>query len=146
VKSRVADDFDSYVKMFPALKASLIAGTLLSSPKEAKKKYGVDIDGLGKQHFMGIFALLSAGKIMRESVVDVLAELARDSQKSAEDAVKALGLGSFSDAEIEKVIEGIILENAGLPEGALMGKAMAKLRGKAEAGKVAAAIKLRLGK
>jgi glutamyl-tRNA(Gln) amidotransferase subunit E len=146
VKSKVAGDFDEYVKEFPGLKASLIAGTLLSSPKEAKKKYGVDIEGLGKQHFMGVFALLDAGKITKESVVDVLAELAKNPDESAEDAVRKLGLGSLSDTEIDKVVGEIIAENPNLAEGALMGKAMAKLRGKAEAGKVAAAIKLRLGK
>jgi len=153
VKSKVADDFDSYVKMFPNLKASLIAGTLLSSLKEAKKKYGVDAEKLEKTHFTGVFRLISAGKITKESIVEVVAELAKNPQKTAEAAANELGLGSLSDTEIDKVVGEIIAENLGLIEklgdgaaGALMGKAMAKLRGKAEAGKVAAAIKLKLGK
>lgn len=47
----------------------------------------------------------------------------------------------MSQEELEKEIKKIIAENKGVPENALIGKVMAKLRGKAEGSNIVETIK-----
>jgi glutamyl-tRNA(Gln) amidotransferase subunit E len=49
--------------------------------------------------------------------------------------------GLMSDEELEEEIKNIIKENLGTPENAIMGRVMAKLRGKAEGNKIADMVK-----
>ena len=81
---------------------------------------------------------LSQDAFAKEALPDILAHMAQEGA-SVEDAVEALGAGMVDEAEVRKVIQGIVEANADLVAergmgamGALMGEAMGKLKGKAD--------------
>jgi len=121
--------FENFVSKFKNIKPLSIAETLVSTIKEARRKYTPKVDELGEKDFEEIFNLLDSGKISKESLVDVIADFAKgefDISKYAQ----------MSDEKLEKEIKKIIDENKGAPENALIGRVMAKLRGKADGKKI----------
>ncbi len=152
VKSRWFDSYEKFVKAFPKVKASVIASMLLSTPKEVKKKYGVDIGVLTEEHFDQILDLLNRKKISRDAVPEILAELAKSPCTLVNEIVKTKGFGLLSDAELLKVVDKVLSDNKPLisasPEkalGPLLGMVMAVVRGKADAESVKKAVSRRLG-
>jgi glutamyl-tRNA(Gln) amidotransferase subunit E len=90
---------------------------------------------------------------VKEAAPDIITWLAKHEGASADQAVQDLGLGLISQHEIEEIIDTIIKENKALVErsgeaafGALMGRVMKKLRGKADAETVVTTLKRRLRK
>ena len=118
------------------VKPSLIAYVLMGAPKEAEKKYGVKAD----VEVNGILKLLEKDKIARESVPEIMAEMSKNNIP-AEKAAEKLDAFLLSSEELKARVLKIISENKSLNMGALMGKAMAELRGKAQASDVAKIIK-----
>lgn len=133
MKSRFSEEFDELTKKLPTLKASLIATTLLSTPKEIKKKYCIEVEHLETKHFWDALNAVAEKKITKEALLEVLAELAKNPRKSTEEVIKEKGLKKLTPEEIQLVVNEVIAENRNLPEDALLGKTMVKLRGKADA-------------
>ncbi len=139
-KSREAGLFDTFLKKFKNVKPSIIATILISSPKEARKRYGVDVSCLNANHFEQILSLLNDKKISKERVPELMAEIARNPDAVVGGIIKEKNFELLSETEIEKIVERAIRENSDLVKklgkksaGQLIGKVMAELRGRADA-------------
>ncbi|PIN74376.1 Glu-tRNA(Gln) amidotransferase GatDE subunit E [Candidatus Woesearchaeota archaeon CG10_big_fil_rev_8_21_14_0_10_45_16] len=126
--------FEELVKRYPKQKAAFIAETLTSTPLEIKRKYGLDSDTLTEENFKDLFKYLEDGKIHKDIVLDVLIDMV----KGTFDLKRYDQLGT---EDIHAVIKKIIEQNPGAPFGALMGKCMKELAGKASGEFISAELK-----
>ncbi|MBU0536772.1 MAG: hypothetical protein KKE20_07425, partial [Nanoarchaeota archaeon] len=118
---------------FTDVKPAFIADTLLSYQSELKAKG--DPSKISDDNLSSIFSALNEGKIAKESVMAILSDIASG---------KALDLSRYSlmsDKDIEAEIKKIVEANKDKPEKMLIGIAMSKLKGKADAKKVIEMIK-----
>jgi len=115
------------------LKSAFVVDTLLSAPKQIKKQYNVDISP-SEDDYKTIFDSLDKAKIAKESVLEILKE-----NKPVKDIISQFEL--MSDKDLEKELKEIVALNKDLPFNALIGKAMEKLRGKAEGKKIVEILK-----
>jgi len=136
-KSIVKDGKDKLLEevltKYKTLKPAFVIDTLLSSVKQVKKQYNIDISP-SEEDYEIIFKHLDKGEIAKESVLEILKE-----KKPVKDIIENYKL--MSDNELEQELKNIITENKGLPFNALIGKAMAKLRGKAAGQKIVEILK-----
>ena len=126
--------FEEIVGKYPKIKVAFIAETLTSTLRELRRKYEVDVTGLGEVQFRELFGLLNRGKIHKDLVLDVLIDMARgqfDINKYE----------SLSSNELEDEVKAIVTANKGAPFGALMGMCMKKMSGKASGQKISELLK-----
>ncbi|WP_456472364.1 Glu-tRNA(Gln) amidotransferase subunit GatE [Methanocaldococcus sp.] len=138
VLSYNVDTFEKLCKMFKDIKPTLIAKTLEETLKEIKRE-GYKIENIKEDHLIDLFKALSEGKLAKEGIPEVLKGFCEMPDKDIEEILEIKGLKGMSKEEVEKVIEEIIKENIDVVKekkekslGMLMGKCMAKLRGKAD--------------
>ncbi len=115
--------FERFVNKFSNVKPAFIASTLVSTLKEIKRKYEVDVDKLTEKEFEEIFSYLNEGKISKDVVIDVLI----DYSKGEFDLDK---YAAASDEDIEGEIKKIVESKPGLSIGGYMGLVMGKFKGK----------------
>ena len=123
VKANKLAMFESFVGKFKNVKPAFIASTLVSTVKEIKRKFSVDVEQLTEKEFEEIFSYLNNGKISKDVVMDVLIDYAKgkfDLDKYA----------AASDDDLEGEIKKIVESKPGLNVGAYMGMIMAKFKGK----------------
>jgi glutamyl-tRNA(Gln) amidotransferase subunit E len=125
--------FEEYVKKYKHIEPKFIVHTLVESPKEIKKRYNKEIDS--EKYADEIFAKLNHNEISKDAVFEILIEIAHQRK------VDYLKYKVLSDKELEVEIKKIAVENKGMPLNALIGKAMEKLRGKADGKKVVELLK-----
>lgn len=138
LRSKWGGKFEELTKKFPQVKPSVIATTLISLPKEVKKRYGVDTENLGGEVYEDILKLVDKGKITKDVIPELLAELGRNPKKKAKELAKEKKLGSLSQKEMEKIVEKVIKENGGEIKNlgkektinVLLGRIMAKVQGR----------------
>ena len=118
--------FDKLVKRFKNVDAAFIAHTLLEMPKEIKARYEVETSGLEEKDFDQALGYLNAGKVAKEAVIELLAQMAKGEQPDL------ARYKTLSDAEIKRVLQAIIRKNKGASVNALMGEAMKDLRGRVD--------------
>src|SRR3989344_5202400 len=128
-------NLEEYTKLYPKVEASVIAKTLIETPKEMRARFDVDVDKLNEKHFNQVFDMLNTGKLHKAFIIDALLELVRNGQ------IKQERFKELSDKDIEFVIKGIIESNPQLGFNAIMGDAMKKLKGKADPKKIVDTIK-----
>jgi Glu-tRNA(Gln) amidotransferase subunit E-like FAD-binding protein len=124
VKSQ--ENFEEIFSKFKKLSAGLIVDTMLMKAKDVERKEGE----LKHLNFDELFANLEKETISQSSIQDILLE----STKKKIDYSKYKPL---DESEIQKIVKQVLKENEGAPIGAIMGKAMAALKGKADGKKVA---------
>jgi glutamyl-tRNA(Gln) amidotransferase subunit E len=117
--------------------ASTVAAFLTETVKSLKRD-GIQIENVSDDQIRAIFAAVGSGELAKEAIADVFSWLAKNEGKTVQDAVTALGLKMFTEADLAPVIERIIAANKPQIEklgknafGMLMGAAMKELRGKA---------------
>lgn len=127
------EDIMSSSKVDPTTVGSTLAYTL----KELRRD-GNDVSKLDTGVLKEAFLLVEAGKITKEAVSDVLVCLCRENG-SPEQTARRLNLIMLSEEDVEVLIDELISENIKIIEergmggmGALMGKSMQKLQGKAD--------------
>jgi glutamyl-tRNA(Gln) amidotransferase subunit E len=127
------EDIMSSSKIEPTTVGSILAYTL----KELRRE-GYDVSKLDTDVFIETFALVEDGKIVKEAVSDVLIGVIQENA-SPEKIARRLNLIMLSEKEIEDIIDDLVEENIKIIEergmgamGALMGKSMQKLQGKAD--------------
>ncbi|HEX7468183.1 MAG TPA: GatB/YqeY domain-containing protein, partial [Methanobacterium sp.] len=127
------EDIMSSSKIEPTTVGSILAYTL----KELRRE-GYDVSKLDTDVFIETFALVEDGKIVKEAVSDVLIGVIQENA-SPEKIARILNLIMLSEKEIEDIIDDLVKENIKIIEergmgamGALMGKSMQKLQGKAD--------------
>jgi Glu-tRNA(Gln) amidotransferase subunit E-like FAD-binding protein len=130
--SEKAGLFEELVKKYKKVKASFIAETLTGTLLELKREY--KIEEVKDDDLRKVFDFLSEGKIHKDIILSVLVDMG----KGKFDIKRYEGL---STEDLHKEILKVIEENKGAPFGALMGKAMARLKGKASGEQVAQMLK-----
>ncbi|HTY91661.1 MAG TPA: Glu-tRNA(Gln) amidotransferase subunit GatE [Methanocella sp.] len=115
---------------------TLVARTMLGTTVELRRD-GVPVENLTEDHYMQLFRYVSEGRIAKEAIPQVLAEMARG--VSIDEALGRLGLGGVGEEDIRRTIKEIVQsrkdfvkEKGEASQGGLMGPVMAKLRGKAD--------------
>jgi glutamyl-tRNA(Gln) amidotransferase subunit E len=132
-KSDKAPMFEGFVKQYPGVKPAYLAEVFFTAARTIKRQHNVDISPTDDD-FHALFDALNTNKISKESVLDILKENKPVKGLLAKHTV-------MSDADLEHALKKIIAENPGMPFNALIGKAMASLRGKAPGQKIAELLK-----
>ncbi|MEE9600790.1 MAG: Glu-tRNA(Gln) amidotransferase GatDE subunit E, partial [Thermoplasmata archaeon] len=129
------DLFEELAKRFG--RPAAVARTFLNHLPELRGE-GVEIDHISKTVFVDLFAALESGRFAKEAIPLVLKEAIRRGAAVGE-VLEGLDLGRLTEEELEEALDAILEENMELlverREGAtkaLMGIAMAKLRGRAD--------------
>ncbi|WP_297068861.1 Glu-tRNA(Gln) amidotransferase subunit GatE [Thermococcus sp.] len=119
------------------LKPSLVASILVVVLKGLKKE--VPIENISEDHIREAFALYLEGKIAREAFEEIFKELAKNPTKTARQVAEEKELTLLSEEEVERIIDEVIQQNIEVIKakgmgamGMIMGRAMAKLRGRAD--------------
>ena len=127
------EDIMSTSKLDPTMVGSTLAYTL----KELKRD-GNDVSRLDNNMLKDTFALVEDGKIVKEAVSEVIVDYVTKKVHQSRLAI-SLNIIMLSEKEVEKIIDEIMFENIKIVEergmgaiGALMGKSMQKLQGKAD--------------
>jgi len=133
-----------------SLSPTLIASLIVVTMKGLKSK-GVNVDSISEDRIEGLVRLLAEGRVAKEAAEAILAKMAEDPRLGPEEAAKALGLTRLGEEEVRRVIDEVVKENLGLVRqkgeasfGPLMGRAMERLRGKADGKLVAELLRSRI--
>jgi glutamyl-tRNA(Gln) amidotransferase subunit E len=133
-----------------SLSPTLIASLIVVTMKGLKSK-GVNVDSISEDKIEGLVRLLAGGRVAKEAAEAILAKMAEDPRLGPEEAAKALGLTRLGEDEVRRVIDDVVKENLGLVRqkgeasfGPLMGRAMERLRGKADGKLVAELLRSRI--
>jgi glutamyl-tRNA(Gln) amidotransferase subunit E len=128
--------FDTITKRNKNVSVPFVAEILVSYNKELiRLNAGLDPSKVKDEHIIEVFSALNNGKIAKEAVKEILADIARTGKLNLEK------YAVLNDNELKKELEKIVTANKGLPVNAMIGKAMAKLRGKAEGRKIVEMLK-----
>lgn len=133
-----------------SLSPTLIASLIVVTMKGLRSK-GVNVDSISEDKIEGLVRLLAEGRVAKEAAEAILAKMAEDPRLGPEEAAKALGLTRLGEEEVRRVIDEVVKENLGLVRqkgeasfGPLMGRAMERLRGKADGKLVAELLRSRI--
>lgn len=137
IKDGHYDLFIGSAESFKNIKPGFIADTILSAAKQVKKEFNVDIHPTNED-FRCIFEHLNNETIAKESVLEILKE-----NKPVKDTITQFKL--MPDSAIERELKKIVKQYKNLPFNALIGKAMAKLRGRAAGKKIVDLLKRLVG-
>ncbi|WP_206205601.1 Glu-tRNA(Gln) amidotransferase subunit GatE [Thermococcus sp. CX2] len=139
--------FEELIEM--GVKPSLAASTLVVVLKGLKKE--APIENITDEHIKEAFELYLAGKIAKEAFEDIFKELALNPEKTAKQVAEEKGLTLLSEEEVERIIDEIVQQNIEVIKakgmgamGMLMGRAMAKLRGRADGKLVSALVRKKI--
>ena len=114
-------DIDKFARKYPNIRVEFIAQTLINSPKEVKKRYGLKLNVV--EIISPIFEKLNDGEITKEAVFELVVLIAQGKKPNYN--------------KYKPVSEG----NKGAPVNALMGILMSKYRGKIDGKKAMELIK-----
>ncbi|MBU0979971.1 MAG: Glu-tRNA(Gln) amidotransferase subunit GatE [Nanoarchaeota archaeon] len=127
---------DELTKTYRKIESKVIVDLLVNAPREIKRRFSLEVDA--KAHLNDIFPLLNRGELTREGAFELLLAYAKGEKPRIEDFMR------LKDDQLAKEIGRIVQENKGLPFNALVGKAMQKLRGRAEGKKIVEALRKRV--
>jgi glutamyl-tRNA(Gln) amidotransferase subunit E len=125
--------FDIFVRSFSQLKPAYIAETLMTAERNVKRQFNMEISP-SDEDFCALFQALEHGEISKESVLEILKE-----KKPVKDVLHKYRL--MSEGDLLRALTQIVEKNKGMPFNALIGRAMAELRGKASGQKIAELLK-----
>ncbi|AEH24838.1 Glu-tRNA(Gln) amidotransferase subunit GatE [Pyrococcus yayanosii] len=127
--------FETLVEM--GVKPSLAASVLVVVLKGLRKE--VPIENITDEHIKEAFRLFLEGKIAKEAFEEIFKELALHPEKSPKQIAEEKGLTLLSEEEVERIVDEVIQQNIEVVRekgmgamGLIMGRAMAKLRGRAD--------------
>jgi glutamyl-tRNA(Gln) amidotransferase subunit E len=136
VHSAHADTFTAFIGKFGNVKPSVVAQTLLSAPKEAKKRFNAPVENLSLAHFEDVLSAVDSGIITKDVVVEVLRHISENPGKKALDVIAEEGLGVVSGKRLEEAVVAVSKGNPKASEAELLGKVMAEVKGRARAEEV----------
>ncbi len=143
------DTFELIAKEFG--EATLVATVLLYHYPELRRE-GLNVDAIPEDHLRELFSLMKAGQFAKEAIPDLLREMAKSGGRASE-ALKRTGVQGLSRSEVEKIVDEVLGASADLirsrgasAEKGIMGRAMEKLRGRADGKVVSEVVHERLQK
>jgi glutamyl-tRNA(Gln) amidotransferase subunit E len=117
--------------------ASTVAAFLTETVK-ALKREGIKAENVTDDQISAIFKAVGSRQLAKEALAEVFSWLSKNEDKTVQDAVVALGLKMFTEADLAPIIDRIIAANKSQIEklgknaqGMLMGATMKEVRGKA---------------
>jgi len=147
--SEYAPVFETIVKE-TKVSPTTVAAALTETIKSLKRE-GIPIENVSDLQLRELFSLINTGHATKEAVPDIITWLAKHENASVKQAVDSLGLGMLSEKELDRLLDDVIRQNQSVVEksgeaafSALMGQVMKKVRGKANAEKVANMLKKKL--
>ncbi|MFV2014719.1 MAG: Glu-tRNA(Gln) amidotransferase subunit GatE, partial [Candidatus Heimdallarchaeota archaeon] len=133
-------------KVEPKLVANIIISTMVDV-----RRQGYDVDLFSNARYHEMFDLVAKGDLSSESLSQIIIGVIENNEVSMKNLLEKLGLKKMDSSEIESIIVEIIEENQDIigqrgmgAMGSLMGKAMAKLSGRADGKMVSSIIKREL--
>jgi glutamyl-tRNA(Gln) amidotransferase subunit E len=118
--------------------ASSTVAAFLTETVKSLKREGVAVDSVSENQLKAIFAVVGSGELAKEATSDVFSWLSKNEDKTVQDAIAALGLKMFTEADLEPIVNRVIAANKSAIEkqgkavfGMLMGAVMKEVRGKA---------------
>lgn len=129
-KSPKVNLFEQFVKSYKNIKPAFIAELLVPKLKELQRKHNLDHIKISENEFNAILLNLDKGLISKETIDDILLKYARSEH------VEYADYRLLPDDELRAVLKKIVTENKGARFNTVIGKAMARLRGKAEGQKI----------
>jgi glutamyl-tRNA(Gln) amidotransferase subunit E len=131
--------------------SAVTVAAALTETLKALKREGAVVEDVSDEQLRELFRLISSDSLAKEAFPDVVKWLGEHEGAGVGEAVEKLGLGALSSAELERIIDDTIRDNANLIKergagafGALMGLVMGKVRGKAKAETVSELLKRKL--
>jgi glutamyl-tRNA(Gln) amidotransferase subunit E len=132
------------------VQASTVAAFLTETLK-ALKRDGVQIENVNEKQIKSIFKAVGSGDLTKEALSEVYPWLSKNEGKAAQDAISALGLKMFTEADLGPIIDRVVAANKQQVDklgknayGMLMGAVMKEVRGKANPELVAKLLRERL--
>jgi glutamyl-tRNA(Gln) amidotransferase subunit E len=117
---------------------SVLASTLVDLPVRLTRE-GVPEEKVDEALLVSTVKAVGQGKVAKEAAFDVALQVGSGRAKTIDEAITALGLKTMSSAELEFEIDRTLAEDAGLVRekgeeafSLLMGKVMARVRGRAD--------------
>ena len=130
--------------------ASTVAAFLTETVKSLRRE-GVEVQAVSEDQIKSLFAVVGSGELAKEATSDVFSWLSKNEEKTVQDAIDALGLKMFTEADLEPIVNRIIAANKSAIEkqgkavfGMLMGAVMKEVRGKANPELVSKILKQKL--
>jgi len=117
----------------------IVAKTITLTIKSIEAHEKISTEKITKTVLEQIFNALNEKRIIESSIEFILTEICKG--ESIDNALAKFKLVEINQEDIEKEIQNIINSNKGAPFNALMGHAMAKLKGKADGKKIAEILK-----
>jgi glutamyl-tRNA(Gln) amidotransferase subunit E len=131
--------------------AGSTVAAFLTETVKALKREGIHVDNVSDEQIKNIFKAVGQGVLTKEAIEDVFRWLSKNEYKTVQDAMTALELRMFTEADLAPIIERVIAANKPQIEklgknafGMLMGAAMKEVRGKANPELVGKLLKERL--
>jgi len=136
IDSEYAMLFEEIVKE-TGVAASTVAAFLTETIK-ALKREGIAVENVNETQIRALFITVGSGFLAKEAVAEVFSWLAKNENKTVQEAIVTLGLKMFTEVDIEHIVNRIIAANRPVIEkngkdafGMLMGGVMKEVRGKA---------------
>ncbi len=127
--------FDIVVNTFKNCAPSFLAQTIVNTPKEIKKRFGIEF---AQEHFKDVFVLLQKvndNEISKDALIELLPKMIKGGP------IDYSKYKPIDEAIIEKKIIEILKKHKGATFGALMGIAMKEFRGKVDGKKISEFLK-----
>ena len=140
VKSDYLDIFEKFIKKFK-IQPSVIANIFVNTLKDLKKRENVPVEDLTDKDFEELLNMLEKGKIVKESIPDVLTFRLKNPSVGMVEIIQKLGLETLSEEELAKIVKDVIKENKNQPLNKIIGIVMSKVRGKIESQVVVETVK-----
>ncbi|MDG5820604.1 Glu-tRNA(Gln) amidotransferase subunit GatE [Natronococcus sp. A-GB7] len=116
-----------------------LAATTLESTLTELRRDDVPVENLTDEHLEEVLGMVEDGDLPNEGVGDLLAALAEEPDRTAEEAAEAEGLGGADEGEVREAVVEVVERNEDQVEAegmqafsGLMGECMGALRGKAD--------------
>jgi glutamyl-tRNA(Gln) amidotransferase subunit E len=115
------------------------AASKLTEDLTSLRRKGYDVSALTNDMILEVFTKLSQGQIAKESVIQIFEVVLGGKASTVQEAISKVGAKSLSENELSSALDRIIDENIEVVKSkglgalsAVMGRAMAELRGKAD--------------
>ncbi len=133
-KSGKTEFFEACIGKFKNLKPAFIAELLLTTEKNLRRNFNLDVR-ISEDVFENIFEALDKRKIAKEALQDIFVDYAKKNKLDLKN------YEAMSDKELEAELKRIIAESKGADMRLIISRAMSRLRGKADAKKIMEKIK-----
>lgn len=140
LRSDYSDLFEDLTKKLK-VSPSIIASVFVSSLKDLKKRENVPIENLKDGDFEELFELLEKGKLVKESIPEILSYKAKNPEIEMTEIIKKIGLETITKEELTKIVKDIIEKNKGQPLNKIIGFVMSKVRGRVKSEEVMETVK-----